>query len=193
MTRVYFVRHAKPNFNNHDDLTRELTEQGRRDRKLVTAFLKVKEIGAVFSCPYKRAVDTIKEFADAQGMEIELVSDFRERKVGDLWIENFDSFCKRQWDDFDYKLPAGESLREVQERNIRALNRIVERYLDGNIVIGTHGTALSTIIRYFDSSFGYNEFNQIKNLMPWIVMISFDHNACTEIKKYNLFERYKIK
>lgn len=44
MTRVYFVRHAQPNFNNHDDLTRELTEQGRRDRKLVTAFLKVKEI-----------------------------------------------------------------------------------------------------------------------------------------------------
>ncbi len=65
--------------------------------------------------------------------------------------------------------------------------------MDGNIVIGTHGTALSTIVRYFDSSFGYNEFNQIKNLMPWIVMISFDHNACTEIKKYNLFERYKIK
>lgn len=117
MTRVYFVRHAQPNFNNHDDLTRELTEQGRRDRKLVTAFLKVKEIGAVFSSPYKRAVDTIKEFADAQGMEIELVSDFRERKVGDLWIENFDSFCKRQWDDFDYKLPAGESLREVKCRN----------------------------------------------------------------------------
>ena len=113
MTRVYFVRHAQPNFNNHDDLTRELTEQGRRDRKLVTAFLKVKEIGAVFSSPYKRAVDTIKEFADAQGMEIELVSDFRERKVGDLWIGNFDSFCKRQWDDFDYKLPAGESLRPL--------------------------------------------------------------------------------
>ena len=76
MTRVYFVRHAQPNFNNHDDLTRELTEQGRRDRKLVTAFLKVKEIGAVFSSPYKRAVGTIKEFAVAQ--EMELVSDFRE-------------------------------------------------------------------------------------------------------------------
>jgi hypothetical protein len=38
--------------------------------------LRVKEIGAVFSCPYKRAVGTIKEFADAQ--EMELVSDFRE-------------------------------------------------------------------------------------------------------------------
>lgn len=28
MTTVYFVRHAKPNFDNHDDLTRELSTQG---------------------------------------------------------------------------------------------------------------------------------------------------------------------
>nr|WP_300837777.1 hypothetical protein [uncultured Acetatifactor sp.] len=28
MTKVYFVRHAAPNFNNHDDLTRELTVRG---------------------------------------------------------------------------------------------------------------------------------------------------------------------
>lgn len=28
MTNVYFVRHAQPNYENHDDLTRELTEKG---------------------------------------------------------------------------------------------------------------------------------------------------------------------
>ena len=27
MTTVYFVRHAQPNYENHDDLTRELTEK----------------------------------------------------------------------------------------------------------------------------------------------------------------------
>ena len=36
MTIIYFVRHAQPNFNNHDDLTRELTMQGWQDSKLVT-------------------------------------------------------------------------------------------------------------------------------------------------------------
>ena len=33
MTNVYFVRHAQPNYENHDDLTRELT---RRDCKTVS-------------------------------------------------------------------------------------------------------------------------------------------------------------
>ena len=39
MTTVYFVRHAQPNYENHDDLTRELTEKGLQDRmKIVEAF-----------------------------------------------------------------------------------------------------------------------------------------------------------
>lgn len=40
MTNVYFVRHAHPNYENHDDLTRELTEKGLQDRKLVTELMK---------------------------------------------------------------------------------------------------------------------------------------------------------
>lgn len=187
MTNVYFVRHATPNFSNHDDLSRELTAQGLQDRKLVTSFLLDKKIDVVFSSPYKRAVDTIREFADSQEIEIELVSDFRERKVESAWIEDFDSFCKRQWEDFDYKLSDGESLREVQERNMNALRQILETHRDKNIVVGSHGTALSTIIHYFDPSFGYNEFEQIRNLMPWIVRFSFDRDRCLEIEKYDLF------
>lgn len=34
MTSVYFVRHAQPNINNHNNLTRELSEKGLRIRRL---------------------------------------------------------------------------------------------------------------------------------------------------------------
>ncbi len=57
MTRIYFVRHAVPNYINHNDFTRELTQKGVADRKLVTKFLEDKEIYAVTSSPYKRVVD----------------------------------------------------------------------------------------------------------------------------------------
>ncbi len=186
MTNVYFVRHAAPNYGNHDDLTRELSAQGLKDRRLVTSFLQDKEIDAIFSSPYKRAVDTIKEFADSRHMEIQLVDDFRERKIESGWIEDFDGFCKKQWADFDFKLSDGESLREVQERNIRALFRILKTHRDKNIVIGSHGTALSTVIHYFAPTFGCGEFYQIKNLMPWIVRFSFEECRCSEMEKYNL-------
>lgn len=188
-TTIYFVRHATPNFNNHDDLTRELTPQGLEDRKLVTEFLWDKDIEAALSSPYKRAFDTIKEFADARGLEIQIIDDFRERKVDNQWVKDMKRFCKRQWRDFDYKLPEGESLNEAQRRNIRALKQVLEMHHGKNVIIGSHGTALSTIINYFDNTFGYNEFEEIRNLMPWIVCFIFDGDKCVEINKYNLFLR----
>ena len=87
MTTVYFVRHAQPNYDNHDDLSRELTPKGLRDRVLVTRFLMDKRIDAVLSSPYKRAVDTVAGFAEAAHLEIETMEDFRERRM--------DSGCPR--------------------------------------------------------------------------------------------------
>lgn len=57
-TEFYFVRHAKPNLDNHDDMTRELDEKGMIDRALVTKFLEDKQIEVVLSSPFKRAIDT---------------------------------------------------------------------------------------------------------------------------------------
>ncbi len=186
-TVIYFVRHAEPNMNNHDDRTRELTAEGLESRKLVTKFLADQKIDAVLSSPYKRSVDTIRHFADLQGLTIETVEDFRERKVGN-WIEDFDGFCKRQWENFEYKLPGGESLREVQERNLAVLKQVLKSYAGKNIVVGSHGTALSTIIHSYDASFGYDDFMRIKGLMPWVVRFTFQQERCIDIQKYNLFE-----
>lgn len=188
MTIVYFVRHAEPDYRNHDDLSRELTEKGLRDSKLVTRFLSDKGVDIVFSSPYKRAIDTIRDFSETEGLEIHLEDDFRERKVDSCWIEDFTSFCKVQWTDFDFKLSDGETLREVQTRNIAALNRLLRAYRDKTIVVGSHGTALSTIIHFYDKRFGYDDFERIKGLMPWIVRFTFEDDICTEIQSFNLFE-----
>lgn len=188
MTTVYFVRHAEPNYNNHNDYTRELTDKGMKDRKLVTQFLSNKNIDIVISSPYKRAVDTVKDFADYYGLNINIVDNFRERKIESVWIDDFETFCKMQWKDFDYKLCNGESLKEVQTRNIAALKQIISEHKGKKIVIGTHGTALSTIINYYDKSFGYSEFNKIRTLMPWIVEFNFKNDNCVEIKQHNIFK-----
>lgn len=188
MTTVYFVRHAEPNYNNHNDFTRELTDKGMKDSKLVTQFFVDKNIDIVLSSPYKRAVDTVKDFADLCGLNIGIVNDFRERKIESTWIDDFETFCKTQWEDFDYKLSDGESLREVQKRNIAALNNILLTNKGKKIVVGSHATALSTIINYYNQSFRYMEFQQIRPLMPLIVEFKFNENICVEIKQHNLFE-----
>lgn len=188
MTVIYFVRHAEPDYSNHNDMERPLTAKGLADRRLVTDFLADKSISAVLSSPYKRAVDTVKHFADSRGLPVVTVEDFRERRVDSVWIEDIESFFIRQWSDFGYKLNDGEALGEVQQRNIAALENVLEQCPGQNIVIGTHGTALSTILNYYDSSFGYEQFCEIKGLMPWIVRMEFDGKKLLSIQKYNVFE-----
>ena len=193
MTKVYFIRHAEPDYSNHDDLLRPLTAKGMQDRKIVTEYLSNKKIDFVFSSPYKRAVDTLQDFADKNGFTIETIDDFHERKVGNEWIDNFHDFSKNQWADFDYKLEGGECLRQVQTRNIAALNEVLRKYEGKNIAIGTHGTALSTIINYYDKSYGYDDFQKNVNIMPWVVAFEFDGQKCVRIrnmKKPELWDAY---
>ncbi len=191
MTKIYFIRHCEPNFNNHHDLTRELSEKGMADTRLVTEYLWDKNICAVLSSNYKRAVDTVKPFADSIGLPVITEPDFRERQVDGEWIEDFNSFAKNQWADFDFKLSGGESLREVQERNIRALKAVLTDYEGKNVAIGSHGTALSTIINHYVPSFGHENFRKIQGIMPWIVIFSFEKNTCLSIEAFDPFSKEK--
>lgn len=186
MTTIYFVRHAEPNFSNHDDATRELTAKGLEDRKLVTEYLSDKKVDIALSSPYKRSVDTIKDFADTFSLTISTIDDFRERTVDSVWVEDFATFSKRQWEDFNYKLPCGESLHEVQSRNISALLSVLKKYANTTIIIGSHGTSLSTIINYYDTSFGFADFYKIKSLMPWVVKFTFENAECLKIEQIDL-------
>ena len=187
MTKVFFVRHARPNYDNHDDLLRELSTQGMKDRRLVTEFLSDKDIDIIFSSPYRRTVDTLKPFAEQCGLDIEMIEDFRERKVDASWIEDFTEFARKQWNDFNYKLSGGECLKEVQDRNVSALYEILKKHPGKNIVIGSHGTALCTLINYFERSFGYDDFERVKGIMPWIVEFDFDDNAvCVGICEHSV-------
>lgn len=187
-TTIYFVRHAEPNYKNHDDMLRELSTKGLEDRRLVTEFLRDKHVDVILSSPFKRAVDTVADLSEVKGLPIEVVDNFRERRVDSVWIEDFNSFCKAQWEDFEYKLSDGECLQEVQNRNIVALNQVLENYIGKTVVVGSHGTALSTIINYFDKDFGYEEFEKIRGLMPWIVEFSFENKKCVAIGMYDLFQ-----
>ena len=69
-----------------------------------------------------------------------------------------------------------------------ALNKVLETYEGRNIVVGSHGTALSTIINYYDKTFGYADFDRIRYLMPWVVQFTFEGKACVNIQEFDLFE-----
>jgi 2,3-bisphosphoglycerate-dependent phosphoglycerate mutase len=62
----------------------------------------------------------------------------------------------------------------VQARNIEALKEVLAKYAGETVVIGTHGTALSTILNYYDKSFGLSDFLRIVGWMPYVVELTFE-------------------
>ena len=177
MTKVYFVRHAQPDFSWEEDRTRPLTEEGKHDSAIVLEFLKDKEIDVFYCSPYKRSIDTIADTATFYKMEIMTDERLREREKGP--DGNNHGMFRKRWDDHNYHEEGGESIAMVQERNLVALNEILLDNDGKNIVIGTHGTALSTILNYYDESFGCEEFLRIIDWMPYIIEVDFEGTKLT--------------
>ena len=196
MTTIYFIRHATPDRSVGEDATYPLNEKGLADVALVTAFLRGKNIDAVLSSPFKRAMDTVADFAEEAGLSIELIDDFRERAVTKkalhLEKDEFTAYRVAQWADFSYRFQDGDSLAEVQSRNLAALKDVLTRYEGKNIVIGTHGTALSTIIHHYEPTYGYAGYMAMVDIMPWVAKMTFDEQVCTAIEKIDLFNNEKV-
>ena len=156
-----------------------MTEESKKDSAIVLEFMKDKKIDAFYCNPYKRSMDTIAEAAGFFTKEIITDDRLRERKKG-LDGNNHGMFRKR-WADHNYHEEGGESIAMVQKRNIEALNEILSDNTDKDIVIGTHGTALSTILNFYDSNFGCEDFLRIIDWMPYIIELDFE-SSCNEME-----------
>lgn len=62
----------------------------------------------------------------------------------------------------------------MKRRNIAALQDILRANEGKNIVIGTHGTAFSAILHYYDNSYNCDSFLRIIDRMPYIIELDFE-------------------
>lgn len=190
-TKVFFVRHAQPDRHYSDDRTRPLTAEGDADTKIVLETLREKKIDLFYSSPYKRSIDTIRSTAAFYGEDIVTDERFRERECGEGG--NTTEMFRKRWSDYDFCEPHGESLNMVQRRNIEALNEILSSDIGKNIVIGTHGTALSTIMNYYNKNFGCEDFMRIIDWMPYIVELDFNRTNLIGINELaHIYKEFKI-
>jgi 2,3-bisphosphoglycerate-dependent phosphoglycerate mutase len=187
LTKVYFVRHAQPVHSYADDRTRPLTEEGIVDSKLVLQTLKDKNIDVFYCSPYKRSLDTIRGTADYYKMNIQTDERLREREAG--VGGSVHGMYQKRWANHNFHEDGGESIEMVQQRNIEALKTILKDNEGKNIVIGTHGTALSSIINYYLPEFGCDDFLRIIDWMPYIVEIDFEGQKLISIHEHAHIEK----
>ena len=131
MTEVYLLRHSETlkvnNVENNDSLQlkNEKMILNINGEKLAYKKSQIKEMqnfDAVFSSNYVRTIATAKYFTKDK---INIIESFSERKFGiESWDELPEGFGNKQYADFDYRMPNGESLNMLIAREKQALNKI---------------------------------------------------------------------
>lgn len=187
MTNIYFVRHALPDHSCRDAALRPLTDEGMRDTAEVVRAMKDIHLDYAVSSPYKRSYDTIKGAADDHGLKIELDDRLHERISGENG--NNREMFQRRWSDFSFCEEGGESLGSVTERNMAAVYDMLRAHEGENIMVGTHGTALSTILHYYDNSYGLEGFLRMINFMPYIIRLGFNGRELVEKEELLIVEK----
>ena len=151
-TIVYFIRHSQPmnvsNEKSKDDFQLKnekmiLSIEGERRAKILSDNKELDNIDVLYSSNYVRTISTAKYIANKNNIDINVIDDFGERKFG---VNSFDELPKNfgvlQLENEDYKMPNGESKKEVQERMYSALKEILNNNKDKRVVIVSHGTAM---------------------------------------------------
>lgn len=173
MTELYFVRHAQPDYRHGTNATFVLSDEGMNDRLEAAKILSPISFDCAVSSPYRRSLLTIEPIVKSKNLQLTTDIRLRERDNQGGGSNTHEMFRKR-WADFSFHEKGGECLDSVQKRNIAALFDILKTHRDKTVLIGTHGTALATIINYYDPSFLCEGFLRIIDYMPYIIRFTFD-------------------
>lgn len=173
MTSLYFLRHAQPDYRTGTNRTFPLSQEGMLDRLKAADALSSVGFDAAVSSPYRRSLDTIEPIVTAQHLTLTTDERLRERDNPGGGSNSHEMFCRR-WADYSFHEEGGESIGSTQERNVAAVNDILRRYSGMTILVGTHGTALATIINYYDGNYGIEQFLRIIDFMPYVLRMDFD-------------------
>ncbi len=151
--RLYLARHGSTAANERRpfvlqgcEMNDPLTELGKRQASALADFLNHVDFTAIYSSPMHRALETAQQIASLRNLPVEQHDGLRECSVG-RWeglswdqIREADSeLCERFLaNPADIPHPGGESFRELLARVLPAINEILSRHKNQNVLVVAH-------------------------------------------------------
>lgn len=189
-TTVYLIRHSKP-FKEHigildtnDSILLQnqkspLSIEGEKMAERWANNNEFKNLDVVISSNYVRAISTAKYFAHNNNLKVNITDYLNERVHGiNYWNELPFDFEIKQLNDENYKIGFGESQKEVQNRMLKILNKILTDYQGKRVLIVSHATAITFLLKEF-CEVNYNSNYKYKD------KVFFDGN-------WNYLETFKL-
>ncbi len=165
---IYIVRHGQSEGNAADVLGGDtgLTAKGKLQALELGKEFKNIDFSAVFSSNLLRAEQTAQLIIEGKGLRVQKVENLRERHFGEIdgksvieYIHLFDAIEDRPDKEYwEWKIVDDmENAQEALARFLKALRKIVNRYLGKKILIASHGTVMRSLL----VSLGYCNFRDL--------------------------------
>lgn len=155
---LFCVRHGQSEFNAEGRIQGQfdakLSELGRSQAHRVAEALAVHPVEKVFTSPLSRAYQTAQVIAERLELPLEVIDDLQELNAGvfqgKLWSEVEAEYpeASKAWRSYDpdFKIPQGESRRELMIRGTAALEAIREKEHECVVAV-SHGAILGAGIK----------------------------------------------
>lgn len=150
-TRIFLVRHGQvvgheeKRYNGHADV--EITQHGQEQYRKLRDRLADVSLTAVYSSDLVRCRWGAELIAASHSLQPHFRQNLRELHIGDwegmTWGEIQERW-PREWQDrlsniVDYRVPGGESTRDLAERAIPVIREIVARHQGEDVLVVGHG------------------------------------------------------
>lgn len=157
MTKLFLIRHGETDWNlegryqGQSDIP--LNANGLLQAEKLAEKLRTQHLDAIYSSDLMRARRTAEILGQATGAPLHIDLRLREINQGEwegmLFSEIRQRYpeliSQRRSDPLSVTPPGGESIEQVRERVLAALDAIVSAHPDGEVAIVSHGLALAII------------------------------------------------
>lgn len=170
MKKIYLVRHCE---TVSQDPESPLTENGYKQTKALAHFFKKKKIDAIRSSPFRRARESIEPLA--QQRNIEIIEDERltERVLSSINLPDWYEKLQETFINKELRFTGGDSSQEAMNRIVNVIEEI-SKSNHKDVIVVTHGNILALLLHYYDHTFGFKDWEKLRNPDVFVLGIGGD-------------------
>lgn len=177
-THFFLVRHGETDFNlkgivQGRGVDTPLNETGRQQAKSLATRFSGNRPDVVISSPLTRALQTAQCVAEAccieqvftdAGFEEMSWGVFEGQSQSESLAAAFEDM-KQRWHegDLDFGVDEGESLRDVQSRGVKAIERTLQAHQGKRILVVAHGRFLRVLLASLLDEFGIQRMEELRH------------------------------
>jgi broad specificity phosphatase PhoE len=158
MSTILLVRHGETDWNVSGQIMGErpipLNRTGQRQAERVAQLLKTRRVGAIYSSPVARALQTAEAIGSALGLPVTAEAGLKEIGMGEwegqFWKDLADEIVRKNFYTMPQvaRPPGGETIGEVQTRAVAVIERLRAETGDP-LVFVSHADVVRVILGHY--------------------------------------------